>query len=212
MVVPARLPFRYTLAFAGAGVVLYGLKALSREPDGWAAQAGVDMVGALGGVAFGAAGSARTFAAGHAIGTHTYSRLTMPAHGAKRIGEELRRCREAVGTIGEGFSILDGAALMHPPHGRRRPATPRTMREEWYVPVTWSITGYDWRAHTSVKRITRRCKRAEEDAIILLHDGASTEPVADRSRSIDSAGATLEHFAHQGYRFVTVAELVAAAR
>jgi peptidoglycan/xylan/chitin deacetylase (PgdA/CDA1 family) len=158
MVVPARLPFRYTLAFAGAGVVLYGLKALSREPDGWAAQAGVDMVGALGGVAFGAAGSARTFAAGHAIGTHTYSRLTMPAHGAKRIGEELRRRREAVGTIGEGFSISDGAA------------------------------------------------------IILLHDGASTEPVADRSRSIDSAGATLEHFAHQGYRFVTVAELVAAAR
>jgi peptidoglycan/xylan/chitin deacetylase (PgdA/CDA1 family) len=149
-------------------------------------------------------------AAGHAIGNHTYTHPTMPAHGAPRIREELRRCRAAVEASGERFSTVDGAALMRPPYGRRRPGTLRTMRAEGYVPVTWSITGYDWRAHTTAKRITRRCLRASGGDIILLHDGASTEPAADRSRSLASAQAILEHFTE--LRFVTVPELVATAR
>jgi peptidoglycan/xylan/chitin deacetylase (PgdA/CDA1 family) len=151
-------------------------------------------------------------AAGHAIGNHTYSHPTMPAHGAERIREELRRCSEAVEASGERFSTVDGAALMRPPYGRRRPVTLRTMREEGYVPVTWSITGYDWRAHTTARAIIRRCERAGDGDIILLHDGADTEPAKDRSRSIDCSEVILEHFASLGYRFVTVPELVAAAR
>ena len=101
-----------------------------------------------------------TVARGHAIGNHTYTHPTMPAHGADRIREELRRCREAVEASGETFSTVDGAALMRPPYGRRRPGTLRTMREEGYVPVTWSITCYDWRAHTTTRAISRRGKRA----------------------------------------------------
>jgi peptidoglycan/xylan/chitin deacetylase (PgdA/CDA1 family) len=153
-----------------------------------------------------------TVAAGHAIGNHTFTHPTMPAHGAARIREELRRCREAVEASGERFSTVDGAALLRPPYGRRRPGTLRTVREEGYVPVTWSITGYDWRAHTTAKRITRRCLRAEQGDIILLHDGSNTGPTADRSKSIATVAALLEHFTPRGYRFVTVPELVAAAR
>jgi peptidoglycan/xylan/chitin deacetylase (PgdA/CDA1 family) len=154
----------------------------------------------------------RTVAEGHAIGNHTFVHPTMPAHSSQWIRNDLRRCREAVEASGESFSTIDGAALMRPPYGRRRPGTLRTLREEGYVPVTWSITGYDWRAHTTAKRITRRCLRAKEGDIILLHDGSNTEPAADRSRSIESARAALEHFIPLGYSFVTVPDLVAAAR
>jgi peptidoglycan/xylan/chitin deacetylase (PgdA/CDA1 family) len=154
----------------------------------------------------------RIVAEGHAIGNHTFVHPSMPAHGAGWIRDDLRRCREAVEASGETFSTIDGAALMRPPYGRRRPGTLRTLRSEGYVPVTWSITGYDWRAHTTAKRITRRCLRARGGDIILLHDGSNVEPAADRSRSIQSARATLEHFAPLGYSFVTVPELVAAAR
>jgi peptidoglycan/xylan/chitin deacetylase (PgdA/CDA1 family) len=153
-----------------------------------------------------------TVARGHAIGNHTYTHPTMPAHGAKRIREELRRCREAVEASGESFSTVDGAALMRPPYGRRRPGTLRTMREEGYVPVTWSITCYDWRAHTTTRAISRRGKRAKEGDIILLHDGSNEEPTADRHKSIESTEAILEHLAPKGYGFVTVPDLVAAGR
>jgi peptidoglycan/xylan/chitin deacetylase (PgdA/CDA1 family) len=86
------------------------------------------------------------------------------------------------------------------------------MRREGYVPVTWSVTGYDWRAHTTAKRIARRCLRAREGDIILLHDGSDAEPAADRGKTIASVDAILEHFSRRGFRFVTVPELVAAAR
>jgi len=154
----------------------------------------------------------RTVAAGHAIGNHTFTHPTMPAHGAARIREELRRCRTAVEASGERFSTVDGEMLMRPPYGRRRPGTLRTMRQEGYVPVTWSITGYDWRRTTTANAITRRCLKATEGDIVLLHDGSDVEPAADRSRSIQSTERILEHYAPQGYEFVTVPELVAAAR
>jgi peptidoglycan/xylan/chitin deacetylase (PgdA/CDA1 family) len=154
----------------------------------------------------------QTVAAGHAIGNHTYTHPTMPAHGAERIREELRRCREAVEASGETFSTVDGAMLMRPPYGRRRPGTLRTMRAEGYVPVTWSITCYDWRAHTTARAITRRAKRAKAGDIILLHDGSNEEPAADRSKSVATVEAVLEQYVPQGYEFVTVPELVAAGR
>jgi peptidoglycan/xylan/chitin deacetylase (PgdA/CDA1 family) len=151
-------------------------------------------------------------AAGHAIGNHTHTHPTMPAHPAKRIREELRRCREAVEASGETFSTVDGASLMRPPYGRRRPGTLRTMREEGYVPVTWSITCYDWRDRTTEKRITRRGRRAKEGDIILLHDGSWEAPAADRHKSVEAAQAILESHGEKGFEFVTVPQLVAAAR
>jgi peptidoglycan-N-acetylglucosamine deacetylase len=86
------------------------------------------------------------------------------------------------------------------------------MREEGYVPVTWSITCYDWRAHTTTRAISRRGKRAREGDIILLHDGSNEEPAADRHKSIEGTQAILEHLRPQGYSFVTVPDLVAATR
>jgi peptidoglycan/xylan/chitin deacetylase (PgdA/CDA1 family) len=153
-----------------------------------------------------------TVAAGHAIGNHTFTHPSMPAHGAPRIREELRRCREAVEASGETFSTVDGEMLMRPPYGRRRPGTLRTLHAEGYVPVTWSITGYDWRAHTTARAITRRCLHAGEGDIILLHDGSNTTPTADRHKSIETTEAILEHYAPLGYEFVTVPQLVAAGR
>lgn len=151
-------------------------------------------------------------ARGHAIGNHTFSHPTMPAHGAKRIREELEACRAAVVASGETFSRVDGAMLMRPPYGRRRPGTLKTMRAEGYVPVTWSITGYDWRRNITTEKITRNCRKAREGDIILLHDGHNGEPAADRSRSVETTRNLLEHYRPEGYRFVTVPGLVAAAR
>ncbi len=151
-------------------------------------------------------------ARGHAIGNHTFTHPTMPALTAGQVREELRRCREAVEASGERFSRVDGAMLMRPPYGRRRPGTLRTMRGEGYVPVTWSVTGYDWRAGTSAEKITRNCLKAGEGDIILLHTGSDREPSADRGRSVETTRNLLEHYRPDGYRFVTVPSLVAAGR
>ena len=153
-----------------------------------------------------------TVARGHAIGNHTFTHPTMPAHPSGWIRDDLRRCREAVEASGERFSTVDGEALMRPPYGRRRPGTLRTLHDQGYVPVTWSITGYDWRERTTAEAITSRCAKAREGDIILLHDGSQEEPAKDRSRSLAATAAILERYSADGYRFLNVPDLVAAGR
>jgi peptidoglycan/xylan/chitin deacetylase (PgdA/CDA1 family) len=150
-------------------------------------------------------------AAGHAIGNHTHTHPTIPLLRAGELREELKKCRGAVEDAGETFSTIDGAALFRPPYGRRRPGSLRTLREDGYVPVTWSVTCYDWREKESGEQFGHRAMKAKDGDIILLHDGFDREPAYDRSRSLEATRMALEHHTARGARFVTVPDLVGGA-
>ncbi len=126
-------------------------------------------------------------------------------------GHSIGNHREAVEAAGVTFSSIAGRMLMRPPYGRRRPGTLRVLKEKGYLGITWSITGYDWRPHTTAQAITRRCLKAGPGDIILLHDGFDRDPSFDRHRSVETTKNLLEHYRPQGYDFVTVPELVDAA-
>jgi peptidoglycan/xylan/chitin deacetylase (PgdA/CDA1 family) len=147
-------------------------------------------------------------AAGHAIGNHTYNHPRMPFISDATATDELRRCRQAVEGAGVRFSEVDGEMLMRPPYGSRRPGTLRTARAEGYVPVTWSVTCYDWRRTANRGKIARRAGRAIEGDVILLHDGSNEEPAADRSDSVAATEDTLRKLGGEGYEFVSIPELV----
>lgn len=146
--------------------------------------------------------------AGHALGNHTWSHPTMPLRSSGAIREELRLCREAVEAAGASFATVDGAKLMRPPYGRRRPGTLRAMREAGYTPLLWSITCYDWRRTATVDKLVARGSRARGGDVILLHDGSDTARDADRSASVAATDEILRRLTDQGYRFVTVPELL----
>jgi peptidoglycan/xylan/chitin deacetylase (PgdA/CDA1 family) len=150
-------------------------------------------------------------AAGHAVGNHTFTHPTLALCSGDRVQEELSRCRGAVEDAGVTFSEVDGAALIRPPWGRRRPGTLRAIRGAGYVPVTWSVTGWDWRKGETADSIAGRCGKAKDGDVILLHDGVHTEPAGDRAASVGATEKILERLSADGYRFVTVPELVAAA-
>ena len=149
-------------------------------------------------------------AAGHAIGNHTYTHPTMFLRTSGQIRDELRRCRAAVEAAGLGFSQVDGLSLMRPPFGRRRPGTLRTMRQEGYQCVTWSITCWDWREKATKESILKHANKAKEGDVILMHDGGQFSPTADRNASIAATEETLERLSAEGYRFLTIPDLVAA--
>jgi peptidoglycan/xylan/chitin deacetylase (PgdA/CDA1 family) len=151
-------------------------------------------------------------AAGHALGNHTWSHPTLALRSMAGVQEELRRCREAVEAAGVELSTVDGAALMRPPWGRRRPGTLRAIRAAGYVPVLWSVTGWDWRRGETADSISSRCEKARDGDLILLHDGTHTEPAGDRAASVGAADELLRRYSAEGYSFVTVPELVDQGR
>ena len=151
-------------------------------------------------------------AAGHAIGNHTQTHPTLALESSAGVTDELSRCREAVEGAGISFSEVDGAALMRPPWGRRRPGTLRAIRAAGYVPVLWSITCWDWRERETASDFAARGKKARGGDVILLHDGSHLTPVGDRGNSVRATDWILEALVAEGYRFVTIPELVAAGR
>ncbi len=134
-------------------------------------------------------------AAGHAIGNHTYTHPTMPllssAGVRRRDGPLPGRDRGGRGRDHpRRRPDADAASLRAPP---TRDA--RAVRADGYVPVTWSITCYDWRGRRDpgVDRPPRRQGRARRRDPAARRRAARS-PAADRSRSVGATEDTLERF------------------
>jgi peptidoglycan-N-acetylglucosamine deacetylase len=152
-------------------------------------------------------------AAGHAIGNHTYSHVTMPAHSDETIRRELRATTAAIEEAGVELSLAGGKRLMRPPYGRRRPGTMRVLREEGYVPVMWSVTLWDWSRGVTTEKILRKAERQIRGGdVILLHDGCDLAMGADRSHTVAATDRILARWKEQdGLEFVTIPEMIEAA-
>jgi len=148
-------------------------------------------------------------ARGHAIGNHTYTHVTMPFHTAATIREELRRTTDAIEAAGVEMARLQGRRLMRPPYGRRRPGTLRVLREEGYVPITWSVTLWDWAKHVTADKIMRKAAHQIRGGdVILLHDGCDVAMGYDRSQSVEATRRILARWKERdGYEFVTIPEM-----
>lgn len=149
-------------------------------------------------------------AAGHAIGNHTYSHVTMPLHTDDTIRRELRMTTEAIEDAGVEMATVQGKRLMRPPYGRRRPGTLRVLREEGYVPIVWSVTLWDWTKRVTTERIMRKAERRIRGGdVILLHDGCNVAMGWDRSHSVQATELILTQWKEeQGFEFVTVPEMI----
>jgi len=149
-------------------------------------------------------------AAGHAIGNHTYSHISMPFHTDAMIRDELRRTTDAIERAGIEMAQVQGRRLMRPPRGRRLPGTLRVLREEGYVPITWSVTLRDWQKRVTANRILDDAHRQIEGGdVILLHDGSNIAMGYDRSQSVQATERILDRWKErERFEFVTVPEMV----
>lgn len=140
----------------------------------------------------------RVVAAGHEIGNHTYSHLKMKKADCTSIAAEL----EKTAALTEQVAGVR-PTLFRPPEGVRSSAVTAAAQREGLSLVLWTIDTRDW-AHASASRIEREIlSGAADGAIILCHDYTTGEwgTPAGLERAIPALLA-------QGYRFVTVSELL----
>jgi peptidoglycan/xylan/chitin deacetylase (PgdA/CDA1 family) len=151
-------------------------------------------------------------ARGHAVGNHTYTHVTMPLHTDETIRRELRQTTEAIEDAGVEMARVHGRRLMRPPYGRRRPGTLRVLQEEGYLPILWSVTLWDWNKGVTAEKIMRKAdRRIRGGDVILLHDGSDVRMGYDRSASIEATDRILTRWKAEGFRFVTIPELIEAS-
>ncbi len=140
----------------------------------------------------------REWEAGHEIGNHTYSHPHLTNIEADELLNEMKRTDDVLERL-----IGNRPHLFRPPEGIYSQTVSTTLERMDYVPILWTVDTEDWR-HPKAETIAKTVlDHTESGVIILCHDfvsGKSNTPAALR--------IFIPKLLEQGYRFVTVSELL----
>jgi peptidoglycan-N-acetylglucosamine deacetylase len=137
----------------------------------------------------------RARAFGHEIGSHTFSHPHPAALAEEELREEIRRGAEAAGPE---------AKLVRPPYGEDADRFDRLAGELGLGPtVLWSVDPRDWESDDAEVIAERVLAGAAGGAIVDLHDGRQPHRA-----TVDALATILPSLAADGYRLVTVSELL----
>ena len=150
-------------------------------------------------------------ASGDILGNHTYSH---DANHALEFGSD-----KDIELAQEAILKVTGVKphLYRPPHGKKSPWELRYIKNEFLVEVTWSDAAGEVHNRLIVGKPTPETvakaiiSKARPGKIILLHDGYGTEhndAKSDKSLTVQVLPMIIEGLSKQGYRFVTIPELL----
>ena len=136
----------------------------------------------------------RMQAEGHQVGSHTWSHTRLTGVSADTLRQEVGRTEEALEDL-----LGPGSYWLRPPYG----AVDAADRDLIQTPmIKWSIDPRDWEKLDTAQVTAAVLKAAAPSQIILLHDIYPT--------SVDAALSVVDALQGEGYRFVTVEELLEA--
>lgn len=137
-------------------------------------------------------------AEGHAVGNHTWNHRTAQSDEATAQAEIEATSREIEQVTGTS------TRLFRPPGGRLNNGLSDWALRGGYTVVMWSVQSNDWEKSSLPQDIVQNVlQAAQPGTIVLLHDGGG-----DRSRTIEALPQIIEALQAEGYRFVTIPELL----
>jgi peptidoglycan/xylan/chitin deacetylase (PgdA/CDA1 family) len=140
---------------------------------------------------------------GHQLGNHTYHHIDLLKADRKVITEEVDRTNQAI-MAASGIR----PHLMRPPHGFRDPVVLEIMAERGLKVVEWSVMSRDWLNPGVDVIVERTVSKVKNGSIVLLHDGDGVMSQAPRIQSVEATRRIIQILSAQGYKFVTVDEIL----
>ena len=147
----------------------------------------------------------RAASEGHQICTHTY---THASGSGKGVNLGFMAPDEQTAEIEQGFAAIENAIggeashIIRTPGGNYGDEVMRAIGPKVSAEIGWDIDSQDWRRPGSAA-IANQIKSAWPGAIVLMHDGGG-----DRSQTVEALKDALPYLKEQGYRFVTIDELM----
>jgi peptidoglycan/xylan/chitin deacetylase (PgdA/CDA1 family) len=139
----------------------------------------------------------RVVQAGNAIGNHTWH------HYSHNVTE--KTASDEIDNTAVHIYRSTGAKsfLFRPPGGRLNNGLANYAKKKNYVVVMWSIDPKDFLQPPAAAIARSVLSQASTGAIVLLHDGGG-----NRKHSVEALSAIIPKLKQQGYRFVTVPQLL----
>lgn len=137
-------------------------------------------------------------AAGHEIGNHTYTHRRMVFVTPGTVADEVARTDDEIRETG-----YQGPITFRPPYGKKLWTLPKYLSDHDRTTVMWDVEP-DSGAAPSAKRIVEQTvAEVRPGSIILLH-----VMFGDRANSLAAIPGFVAALKADGYRFVTVSELL----
>lgn len=150
---------------------------------------------------------ARMASEGHEIATHTWDHA---AGSGKGVSLNLMSTAERKEEVQKGMDAIKNAAnkdasvYFRAPGGNFNDSVANDLRDMVQGEIGWNIDTEDWR-RPGADTIASRIKSAGPGEVILMHDGGG-----DRSQTVAALREALPYLKSQGYKFVTISELIEA--
>ena len=149
----------------------------------------------------------RMTAEGHTVGLHAFRHRDF----LKLTEEEKRKDLE------QGKNLLrditgKNPVYWRPPHGFRDFSVMETAAAQNLTVVNWSVIPRDWTGIDSQEIYRRVMDKAEDGAIVLLHDGDSPGYKASRQATVDAVDPLIDSLREKRYHLVSLEEYVQAEK
>ena len=138
---------------------------------------------------------------GHAIGLHAFRHQDFLKLSAEEKENELIQGKETLRAITGKDPVY-----WRPPHGFRDFSVMETAAAQKLTVVNWSATPRDWTGINKQEICKRVMDKAEDGAIVLLHDGDSPFYKASRQATVDAAALLIDSLRDKGYHLVSLEE------
>lgn len=146
-------------------------------------------------------------AQGHEIGNHTWNHPSLRMMSPKAIRAELESTDQLLRELGYAAPIP-----FRSPYGNSLFMLPYVLKQRQQANILWTVQMNDWKPEQPDIMMALLAPEFKPGAIILLHDGDGESEGADRSNTVTVVRQILEKYQAEGYRFVTVSELLANGR
>lgn len=135
---------------------------------------------------------------GHELGNHTFNHEHTKDMNEENFYRDVKMCHELVKEK-YGYEMK----IFRPPEGYVDQKVEKIAAEMGYSIIIWSIDTKDWE-HVGADLIVGNIeKNADDGDIILMHDYVSKP-----NTTIDALEKIIKNLKNQGYKFVTVSELI----
>ncbi len=135
---------------------------------------------------------------GHEIGNHTYSHLKLYQSSTSTLKEELAKTDGILSSLTQ-----QKISLFRPPEGYCSKSIAAVTEDFGYKVILWNIDTRDW-AHTPTEKIVSHVKKnVKSGDILLFHDYIAKNSPTPRALEV-----LIPFLLSEGYRFVTVSELI----
>ena len=138
---------------------------------------------------------------GHTVGLHAFRHRDFLKLTEEEKEKDLQQGKEILQSI-----TGKKPNYWRPPHGFRDNSVMKIALAKDLQVVNWSVIPRDWTGIDKQEIYNRVIDKAEDGAIVLLHDGDSPLYRASRQATVDAVGPLIDSLREKGYHLVSLEE------